>query len=133
MQWSRRFIGLKVFLSLAVAGWEGYAAAIRHQTAMGALMREELAASNWKVVNRTPLPVACFVDGTRPEGADATYLEEIAREVVTSGKAWISTTIIERERAVLRACVTNYRTQAEDVRALIESLNDARRKVNSKR
>ena len=24
MQWSRRFIGLKVFLSLAVAGWSGY-------------------------------------------------------------------------------------------------------------
>ena len=23
MQWSRRFIGLKLFLSLAVAGWDG--------------------------------------------------------------------------------------------------------------
>lgn len=128
MQWSRRFIGLKVFLSLAVAGWEGYAAAVRHQTAMGALMRQELEASNWKVVNRTPLPVACFVDAMT-EAGEASYLEEIARSVVTSGKAWISTTIIGRERAVLRACVTNYRTQAEDVRALIEALNDARRKT----
>ncbi|HEY2739093.1 MAG TPA: aminotransferase class V-fold PLP-dependent enzyme, partial [Thermoanaerobaculia bacterium] len=42
MQWSRRFIGLKVFLSLAAAGWEGYAAAIRHQTAMGDRLRERL-------------------------------------------------------------------------------------------
>src|SRR5205085_9439575 len=39
MQWSRRFIGLKVFLSLAVAGWEGYAFAIRHQTEMGDHLR----------------------------------------------------------------------------------------------
>lgn len=131
MQWSRRFIGLKVFLSLAVAGWEGYTAAVRHQTAMGALMREGLEASNWKVVNSTPLPVACFVDATRQGEEDAKYLEEIAREVVTSGKAWISTTIIGRGRAVLRACVTNYRTQAEDVRALVEALNDARQKTGA--
>lgn len=128
MQWSRRFIGLKVFLSLAVAGWEGYEAAIRHQTAMGELLRRELEASSWEVVNRTPLPVACFVDDTKPEGGDARYLEEIAREVVTSGQAWISTTIMGRERAVLRACVTNYRTEAEDVRALVEALNYAREK-----
>jgi glutamate/tyrosine decarboxylase-like PLP-dependent enzyme len=129
MQWSRRFIGLKVFLSLAVAGWEGYRAAVRHQTAMGALLREELEASMWKVVNRTPLPVACFVDETQPEGAQAHYLAEIAREVVTSGKAWISTTTLGIAQPVLRACITNYRTEAEDVRALIEALNEARKKI----
>jgi glutamate/tyrosine decarboxylase-like PLP-dependent enzyme len=126
MQWSRRFIGLKVFLSLAVAGWAGYEAAIRHQTKMGALMREELEASNWRVVNRTPLPVACFVDAESRQGREARYLEELARRVVASGKTWISTTQLARERAVLRACVTNYRTEAEDVRALIEVLNEAR-------
>src|SRR3954464_3340495 len=43
MQWSRRFIGLKLFLSLAVAGWQGYEEAIRRQTAMGDLLRERLA------------------------------------------------------------------------------------------
>ncbi|MBD0371850.1 MAG: aminotransferase class V-fold PLP-dependent enzyme [Pyrinomonadaceae bacterium] len=129
MQWSRRFIGLKVFLSLAVAGWEGYEAAIRHQTAMGALMREELEKSGWKVVNRTPLPVACFIDEKSNEGADPRYLEAIAREVVREGKTWISTTDMGHGRAVLRACVTNYRTEAEDVSALIEALNDARQHI----
>lgn len=124
MQWSRRFIGLKVFLSLAVAGWEGYEAAIRHQTEMGALMREELEASGWRVVNRTPLPVACFVDAKGSEGSEARYLEEIARKVVASGKTWISTTHIGRP--VLRACVTNYRTETEDVRVLVAALNEAR-------
>jgi glutamate/tyrosine decarboxylase-like PLP-dependent enzyme len=126
MQWSRRFIGLKVFLSLAVAGWEGYERAVRHQTAMGNLMREELEASGWRVINRTPLPVACFVDEESRKGSDARYLEEIAREIVTSGKSWISTTRIARNVPVLRACVTNYRTEADDVRALIEALNQAR-------
>ena len=43
MQWSRRFTGLKVLLSLMVAGWDGYASAIRHQTAMGDALRTRLA------------------------------------------------------------------------------------------
>lgn len=130
MQWSRRFIGLKVFLSLAVAGWEGYEAAIRHQTAMGALLRKELQASNWKVINRTPLPLACFVDEKNDEGSASRYLEEIARAVVSEGKVWISTTRMGVDVPVLRACVTNYRTEAEDVRALIEALNEARQRIS---
>jgi glutamate/tyrosine decarboxylase-like PLP-dependent enzyme len=40
MQWSRRFIGLKLFLSLLVAGWEGYEQALRHQNDLGNLLRE---------------------------------------------------------------------------------------------
>src|SRR5262249_46635935 len=52
MQWSRRFIGLKVFMALLVAGWEGYAEAIRRQVAMGDRLRERLQASGWGVVNR---------------------------------------------------------------------------------
>jgi glutamate/tyrosine decarboxylase-like PLP-dependent enzyme len=133
MQWSRRFIGLKVFLSLAVAGWEGYRAAIRQQTAMGALMREELAAAGWRVINRTALPVACFVDTKSPQGAEVRYLEAIARAVVASGRSWISTTRLGGDvpvLRVLRACVTNYRTEGEDVRALIEALDEARRQVS---
>jgi len=61
MQWARRFTGLKVFLSLAVAGWEGYAESIRHQVAMGDYLRLRLEAAQWAVVNRTPLPLVCFV------------------------------------------------------------------------
>ena len=34
LQWSRRAIGMKLFLTLAVAGWRGYAAAIRRQLAL---------------------------------------------------------------------------------------------------
>jgi glutamate/tyrosine decarboxylase-like PLP-dependent enzyme len=131
MQWSRRFIGLKLFLSLAVAGWEGYEEAIRHQTRLGALLREELKASGWRVVNRTELPVVCFVDDQSAEGTEARYLEELAREVVNSGKAWISTTRLGRDVPVLRACITNYRTEAEDVRALVSALNQARQHVSS--
>ncbi|MGH9902662.1 MAG: pyridoxal phosphate-dependent decarboxylase family protein, partial [Pyrinomonadaceae bacterium] len=132
MQWSRRFTGLKVFLSLAVAGWEGYIETIRHQVKMGDLMRRELENSGWKIVNRTPLPVVCFVDGADAEGESAGYLEAIARAAVATGETWISTTRLDGGgRPVLRACVTNYLTGDEDVKALAKILDEARRRVRS--
>jgi glutamate/tyrosine decarboxylase-like PLP-dependent enzyme len=127
IQWSRRFIGLKVFMSLLVAGWEGYAEAIRHQTEMGDRLRQRLRDSGWSIVNRTPLPVVCFVDGALWEGATAEYLDAVCKSIVASGEAWLSVARIgDDNRTVLRACVTNYGTEAADVDALVESLNRAR-------
>lgn len=119
MQWSRRFTGLKVFLSLLAAGWDGYAEALRHQTRMGALLRTRLAAEGWTIENETDLPVVCFSDpaGTDPHAA--------VMQILSSGEAWISTTLIQG-RTVFRACITNYRTQPEDVEKLVESLAGVR-------
>lgn len=53
MQWSRRFIGPKIFMSLAVAGWDGYAAVHRHQVAMGIELRARLQTAGWIVSRHT--------------------------------------------------------------------------------
>jgi glutamate/tyrosine decarboxylase-like PLP-dependent enzyme len=126
IQWSRRFIGLKVLLSLLVAGWEGYETVIRHQTTMGERLRIELAAGGWRVVNRTPLPVVCFVDDRHAEGTSFAYLDRIAKSVFAGGKCWISTTRLGGTTPVLRACVTNHRTQVDDLHALVAALEEAR-------
>ena len=125
MQWSRRFIGLKVFLSLAAAGWAGYEEAIRHQTAMGDLLREKLREAGWAVTNDTPLPVVCFVD-SGPEGRSAAFLEGVKEHVVASGEAWISTVVLGELGPALRACITNYQTGPEDLDALVAALGRAR-------
>ena len=133
MQWSRRFIGLKVFLSLAVAGWEGYAAALEHQVAMGNLLRRELEASDWQIMNQTKLPVVCFVDRqNNMEGKSGAFIEAVAREVVSSGEAWISVTRVKDDVPVLRACITSYRTTPEDVLTLVHAIDAARRKIYSR-
>jgi glutamate/tyrosine decarboxylase-like PLP-dependent enzyme len=128
MQWSRRFIGLKLFLSLAVAGWAGYEEAIRRQTAMGVRLRERLVDEGWTIVNDTPLPVVCFVGsgGEGREGRSAAFLEAVAADVVGSGEAWISTVALGEAGPALRACITNYRTGPEDVDALVAALARAR-------
>ncbi len=127
MQWSRRFTGLKVFLSLAVAGWDGYAAVIRRQAALGDLLRERLADAGWEIVNRTPLPVVCFRDPVGPDEDEEASLEAICRGVTESGAAWISVARVgPAGQPVLRACITNYRTAPEDVDALVTALGAAR-------
>ena len=76
-QWSRRFIGLKLFLALAERGECGYAEMIEHQARMGEVLRKSLRCAGWRIVNKTPLPVVCFtrdglVPGTIPARASRT-------------------------------------------------------------
>lgn len=126
LQWSRRFIGLKLFLSLAVAGWEGYATTIRHQSEMGQLLRKRLIEEKWKIVNRTALPVICFADAENNNWSES-ICQRIADSVVSSGEAWISTIQLgPHKQPALRACITNYRTEAGHVEALITVLNRTR-------
>src|SRR5580658_9478037 len=75
-QWSRRFIGLKLFMALAQYGEAGYAEMLDHQAHMGNVLRELLTATGWRIVNSTPLPVICF---TR-EGVDPSELVAELRE-----------------------------------------------------
>lgn len=126
LQWSRRFIGLKVFLSLLVAGWDGYRKAIEHQVRMGELLRTRLAESGWRIVNDTPLPLVCFAPKSMTDPSDREPIDRIAQFVVRSGVAWISSTILGGKHATLRACITNYRTQPDDVEALVNVLAQAR-------
>src|SRR5580658_7660017 len=44
-QWSRRFIGLKLFMALAEHGEAGYAEMLDHQARMGNLLRQSLTAT----------------------------------------------------------------------------------------
>jgi glutamate/tyrosine decarboxylase-like PLP-dependent enzyme len=117
LQWSRRFTGLKVLLSLAVAGWDGYAEALRHQVAMGDLLRERLSTAGYTIVNDTPLPLVCFVRDDEEFDAGS-----IAQAVVQRGDAWISATSLPNGRAVLRAAITNYLTGPDDIAALVAVL-----------
>lgn len=125
IQWSRRFAGLKLFLSLAAAGWDGYAATVSHMIEMGALLRERLVAAGWRIVNQTPLPVVCFTP------ADVAWTiddhQSVAEDVIRSGSAWISTIVLGSGQPALRACITNYRTMSEHIDALVAAVETARR------
>jgi glutamate/tyrosine decarboxylase-like PLP-dependent enzyme len=121
-QWSRRFIGLKVFMALATAGRAGYAAQIERDCRLGDHLRTRLRGDGWRIVNDTPLPVVCFVPDEQATAAER--LAEIARHVQGSGKAWISVAQLAG-RPALRACITSYRTTHADIDALCQTLAHA--------
>lgn len=127
LQWSRRFIGLKLFMALANMGIDGYARMIRGQLALGRYLHEQLQARAWWVLNDTALPLACFAPDVAATRQDAA-VRGIVDDVVTSGKAWISTVEL-RGHLVIRACITSFETTQADVDALLDLLDDARSRV----
>jgi glutamate/tyrosine decarboxylase-like PLP-dependent enzyme len=116
IQWSRRFIGLKLYFSLMVFGWDGYSEIIGHQIETGNLLRRELAGNGWQILNYTPLPLVCFTDGNVIN--DPGFTKEICDKVVKSGKAWISVYPVNGT-GTLRACITNYNTTEKDIKELV--------------
>lgn len=123
IQWSRRFIGLKLYLSLLIYGWEGYQDAITQQVAIGNYLRKKLVDSGWQVKNNSRLPVICFDHPTLQNDQKVRGLCDI---IVKEGSVWISTYPING-RLTLRACITNYATTEADVDLLVETLERMRR------
>jgi glutamate/tyrosine decarboxylase-like PLP-dependent enzyme len=114
-QWSRRFIGLKLFLSLAQKGEAGYADMIEHQACMGDVLREALKASGWRIVNSTPLPLVCF---TREGVVPATFLAVLHKHQI----AWMSEARLAGT-PVVRACITSFRTTEADIHWVVDEMN----------
>jgi glutamate/tyrosine decarboxylase-like PLP-dependent enzyme len=120
MQWSRRFLGLRLFLSLAAAGWTGYARHVERAIGLIALLGERLSAKGWSIVNRSPLAVLCVEPP--PGSGDAAA---IVGRVLASGRAWISAATFEGRR-VVRICATHGETTACDIAELVAALEAAR-------
>jgi glutamate/tyrosine decarboxylase-like PLP-dependent enzyme len=52
--------GMKLFLSLLVTGWEGYAEVVRNHIRLAHYLAGELEKNGWMVVNDPLLAVVCF-------------------------------------------------------------------------
>ncbi|HEX3992493.1 MAG TPA: pyridoxal-dependent decarboxylase [Acetobacteraceae bacterium] len=119
MQWSRRFLGLRLFLSLAAAGWAGYGEHIEHSVELAASLAHALRSLGWTVVNDSQLAVLCIQP---PSGSSD--VGSIVSKVLQSGRAWISTATFEGQ-AVIRACLTHGETTQHDVDQLVDALRAA--------
>jgi glutamate/tyrosine decarboxylase-like PLP-dependent enzyme len=114
-QWSRRFIGLKLFMTLAERGEAGLAGMLEHQLYMGQVLRDALQASGWRIVNSTPLPLVCF---TR-DGLNHTALLSALRERQI---AWMSEATLAGVTAI-RACITSFKTTEHDIKWVVREMN----------
>lgn len=128
-QWSRRLIGLKVFMALAELGLAGYGDMIERQAALGDYLRKRLRDTGWLIRNDTPLPVVCFSHGDLQRGNLTT--DQILKAIYARGRVWISDVVLGGRERVLRACITSFQSTETDIECLIEEIEHARRAIRS--
>ena len=116
VQWSRRFVGLRLFLSLGVAGWQGIAEHVERAAAVIEQVKARLLSKGWTVVNDSALAVLCVVP---PK--DGPNIADIVRRTLVSGRAWVARSSFEG-REVIRICATNGQTSLADVDELVSVL-----------
>src|SRR5271154_3107479 len=116
VQWSRRFLGLRLFMSLAAAGWSGYAEHVERSVALAETLKSKLSQRGWSIVNSSPLAVLCLKP---PPGVGD--VRSIVARVLASGCAWIAVASFESSD-VIRACITHGETTEEDLTELVGTL-----------
>ncbi len=120
VQWSRRFMGLRLFLSLAAAGWQGYGAHVERAVEVIDAAKARLVAKGWAVANDSRLAVLCVLP---PAGSPP--IREIVRKVLASGRAWVAVAKLEG-REVVRICATHGEITLADIDELVAALEAAR-------
>jgi glutamate/tyrosine decarboxylase-like PLP-dependent enzyme len=117
VQWSRRFLGLRLFLALAVAGWKGYGAHVERAVDVIEQVKVRLVSHGWSALNDSPLAVLCAA----PPAALGD-VRGIVTRLLASGRAWVARTKFEG-REVVRICATHGETTLADVGELVRGLN----------
>jgi aromatic-L-amino-acid/L-tryptophan decarboxylase len=126
-QFSRGFWALKVWLSLLAHGRRAYAERISHDAALARYLgaRAEERA-DFELVCPVGLSICCF-RYVPPDLGDAPdrepYLDHLNERLMTAaqqdGRVFFSNAIL-RGRFVLRVCIVNFRTEADDLDAVLD-------------
>jgi len=119
---TRRFRGLKIWLSVRYHGFDAFREAIgenlRQATLLAQLIESE---SSLELLAPVGLSTVCF----RWTGSDAATLddrnERILRRAIERGRVWLSNSKVHGVVG-LRACFVNHRTTDDDVRAVVDEV-----------
>ncbi|HET9095463.1 MAG TPA: aminotransferase class V-fold PLP-dependent enzyme [Candidatus Baltobacteraceae bacterium] len=121
---SRGFRALKVWFTIKEHGAQGLARGIERNCEQARYLESKLEADElFEVAGPVDLQIVCFrprVPGLSPEVLDQLTDESVMR-LQEGGVAVISSTTVEGRR-VMRACITNHRTQEADLDLMIEEL-----------
>lgn len=122
-QFSRGFSAFKIWMSLLAHGRGAYARRISHDAALARYLGDcVLERPEFELATPVSLSICCF--RYVPEGVtDESYLntlnERIMHEIQRDGRAYCSNAVLHG-RFVLRACIVNFRTEAEHCDRLLD-------------
>ena len=126
---SRGFRALKVWLTLQQVGSQGYQAMIAEDIRLSCVLyglcaaHPELEAATQGLSITTFRYVPPGADRQDPAQADALNRlnQRILDRLIESGRAYISNAVVDG-RFLLRSCIVNFRTDEEDLDALVEAV-----------
>lgn len=116
MQNSRGFRALKVWLGLRQAGRDGLRQMVADDVALAEILAREVQATPRLELHARNLSITTFRYLPTTVGADVDAVnEEILSRLQAGGEAFVSNAVVDG-RFLLRACVVNFRSTAEDMR-----------------
>lgn len=126
-QFSRGFQALKVWVSLLAHGRLAYGRRISHDAELARYMGDRVQErADLELAAPVGLSICCFryVPPDLPQGPEREpYLsvlnERLMTEIHLDGRVFCSNAVLD-DRFVLRACIVNFRTEAEDVDAVLD-------------
>lgn len=139
---SRGFRALKVWLAMKQAGASGYRQSIHDDISLSQMMARAIAATPELELMTQHLSITTFryvppdlpSQLTGPAVAD--YLNEVNKELLDrlqrGGQLFVSNAVIDG-RYVLRACIVNFHTTADDVLAVPRLVVEEGRRVHASR
>jgi len=129
---TRRSSGLAVWMALRAHGWRTIRAAVQSNIELTRLLEALLAERGFRILEGGELSIACARWEPRADGRTAQEIDRlqdaIAHDVVSSGKAWFSTTR-HAGRTWLRFNMLNLYTRERHVRQLADLLAAAARRA----
>ena len=136
-QFSLGFQALKIWISLLAHGWDAYERRIAHDIELAQYLHG-LAEEHpsFEVLSPQSLSIACF--RYVPPGLERTpeteeYLntlnERLMAEVQMDGHTFPSNALID-DKFWLRACIVNFRTEADDIELLLEVAEEHGRRLD---
>jgi glutamate/tyrosine decarboxylase-like PLP-dependent enzyme len=126
-QFSRSFWALKVWVSLLAHGTDAYGRRIAHDVELAKyLHRRAEERPEFEPMAPTTLSICCFryVPPGLPQGAGREeYLDRLNERLMTAiqmdGRVYPSNAVLNG-RFVLRSCIVNFRTEAEEMDLLLD-------------
>ena len=115
---------LKVWLAIQAFGRDGYAEMIDFNIWLAAYM-EELVQDTASLVIAAPRELSIVCWRVEPDGVEGVALEElqirVIEEIERRGIAMVSNAKLRDGRTAIRACITNFRTRAQDVETVVQA------------
>jgi len=126
-QFSRSFWALKVWVSLLAHGRSAYGRRISHDAELARYLGERVEEHPaFELACPVGLSICCFryvppdlPEGSGREGYLSTLNERLMAQMQVDGRVFLSNAVLG-DRFVLRGCILNFRTEADDIDAVLD-------------